>query len=242
MAIFTSFLTIYSVNYAMTKQRVMNSLCFCLVRGECNGEPDPRPTFAVAVRGPFAIAKMKEIIGSKMPLLDGPRATLSLRALYCSTNTEDKLFYCPSYSNQAAVQLSRLFAGRFTEDDVVAVEESNSSDKCKPCSPDCVPAQKPPAFLVASTRVAFYLLVSPLVPTRFFGELLHTCSLRGFVLHGVRRMRLTKRQGTSMGFSQLQFHVFCPSTGSTPVQSPTSSPPGSPARKKSSFSLENRKY
>ena len=179
---------------------------------------------------------MKKIIGSKIPLLDDPRETPSLRSLYCSTNTEDKLFYCPSYSNQAATQLSRVFGGRLTEDDVAAAE--GSSSKSKPSSPDSVPAQKPPAFLVSSTRVAFYLIISPLVPPSFFGELLHTCSLRGFVLHGIRRVQLSKRQGTSLGFSQLQFHLFCPSSGNTPVQSPSGSPPGSPARRKSNLSLE----
>ncbi len=206
------------------EQEVLDSRC------------DPQPTFSLVVRGPSAITKVKKIVGSKIPLLDNPREIPSLRSLYCSTNTEDKLFYCPSYSNQAATQLARVFGGRLTDDDIAGVEESSS--KSKPCSPDSVPAQKPPALLVSSTRVAFYLIVSPLVPPSFFGELLHTCSVRGFVLHGIRRAQLSKRQGTSLGFSQLQFHVFCPSSGNTPVQSPSGSPPGSPARRKSSFSLE----
>ena len=197
---------------------------------------EPQPTFVLAVRGPFAISKVKKIIGSKIPLLDDPGEVLSLRSLYCSINTEDRLFYCPSYSNQASTQLARAFGGRLTEGDILAVERSSS--KSKPCSPDGVPAQKPPAFLVSSARVAFYLIVSPLVPPGFFGELLHVCLLRGFVLHGIRRVQLNKRQGASLGLSQLQSHVFCPSSGNTPVQSPSGSPPGSPARRKSSFSLE----
>ncbi|XP_028401407.1 uncharacterized protein LOC114524506 isoform X2 [Dendronephthya gigantea] len=197
---------------------------------------DLQPTLNLAVRGPFAIAKMKKIIGSKIPLLDDRREIPSLRAIYCSTNTEDKSFYCPSYVNQATAHLARVFGGRLTEDDIRAVEDSN--DKPKPCSPDSVPAQKPPAFLVTSTRVAFILIISPLVPPSFLGELLHTCFLRGFVLHGIRRVQLSKRQGTSLGFSQLLMNVFCPSAGNTPVQSPSGSPPGSPARRNSNISLE----
>ena len=188
------------------------------------------------MRGPFAISKVKRIIGSKIPLLDDPGEIPSLRSLYCSINTEDRLFYSPSYSNQASTQLARVFGGRLTEGDIQAVERSSS--KSKPRSPDGVPAQKPPAFLVSSARVAFYLIVSPLVPPGFFGELLHICFFRGFVLHGMRRMQLSKRQGASLGLSQLQSHVFCPSSGNTPVQSPSGSPPGSPATRKSSFSLE----
>ena len=197
---------------------------------------EPQPTFVLAVRGPFAISKVKKIIGSKIPLLDDPGEIPSLRSLYCSINIEDRLFYCPSYSSQASTQLARVFGGRLTEGDILAVERSSS--KSKPRSPDGVPAQKPPAFLVSSARVAFYLIVSPLVPPGFFGELLHICFLRGFVLHGMRRVQLSKRQGASLGLSQLQSHVFCPSSGNTPVQSPRGSPPGSPARRKSSFSLE----
>ena len=195
-------------------------------------------TFVLAVRGPFAITKVKKMIGSKIPYLDDSREIPSLRSLYCSTSTEDKLFYCPSYSNQAATQLARVFGGRLTESDIVAVENNKSNSKSKPHSPEGVPAQKPHAFLVSSVRVAFHLIISPLVPPGFFGELLHICFLRGFVLHGMRRVQLSKRQGTSLGLSQLQFHVFCPSSGNTPVQSPSGSPPGSPARRRSSFSLE----
>ena len=191
-----------------------------------------QPTFAVAVRGPFAITKIKHIIGSKIPSLDDARRIQSLRSLYCSTNTEDKLFYCPSYSNQALAQLARVFGGRLTVDDIEA------HSKSKPCSPDSALAQKPPALLVSSTRVAFHLVISPLVPPSFFGELLHTCTLRGFALRGIRRVQLSKRQGANLGFSQLQFHVFCPSSANTPVQSPGGSPPGSPARRKSNLSLE----
>ena len=190
----------------------------------------------MAVRGPFAIMKMKHIIGSKIPSLDDAHKIDSLRSLYCSTNTEDKLFYCPSYSNQASTQLARVFGGRLTVNDIGAMEEACS--KSKPCSPDSALAQKPPALLVCSTRVAFHLVISPLVPPSFFGELLHTCILRGFVLRGIRRVQLSKRQGASLGFSQLQSHVFCPSSANTPVQSPSGSPPGSPARRKSNLSLE----
>ena len=197
---------------------------------------DPQATLNLAVRGPFAIAKMKKIIGSKIPLMDDPREMPSLRSLYCSTNTEDKLFYCPSYVNQATVLLARVFGGRLTEDDIQAVEDSDG--KPKSCSPDSVPAQKPPAFLISSTRVAFFLIVSPLVPPSFLAELFHTCFIRGFVMHGIRRVHLSIRQGTSLGFSQLLLNVFCSSAGNTPVQSPSGSPPGSPARRNSNFSLE----
>ena len=195
-----------------------------------------KPTFVLAIRGPFAISKIKKIIGSKIPLLDGTQGIPSLRSLYCFTNTEDKLFYCPSYSSQAATQLTRMFGGRLTEEDMAAAEVPGS--KAKPCSPDSVPAQKPSALLVSSSRVAVYLVVSPLVPPSFFGELFYICFLRGFVVHGIRRVQLSKRQGSCLGFSQLQFNIFCQSSGSSPVQSPSGSPPSSPARRKSSFSLE----
>ena len=210
-----------------------NSFLGCLDTSGCY---NAQHTLALAVRGPLAITKMKKIIGCKIPLLDDRREIPSLRSLYCSTDIEYKLFYCPSYSNQAATQLARVFGGRLTEADIARVEESNG--KPKPCSPDLVPAQTPPALLVSSTRVAFYLVISPLVPSSFLGELLQICFLRGFVLHGMCRVPLSKRQGASLGLSQLQCTVFCPLSGDSPFQSPSQSPPGSPARGKANLSLE----
>ena len=201
----------------------------------------PQHTLALAVRGPSAISKMKDTIGSKIPILDDPKEVPSLRSLYCSTMCEDKLFYCPSYSNQAAVNLARWFGGRVSERDLTCLEQMECNVNPESDSPlsDVLPVQKPPALLVASTETVFYLINSPLIPPSFLGHVLHICNIRGFTINGIRRMHLSKRQGNNLGLSQLQQAAFCPLTGNSPFQSPSESPPESPARGKVTFNFES---
>lgn len=199
----------------------------------------PRHTLALAVRGPSAISKIKAVIGPKLPILDYPKDVPSLRSLYCSTTCEDKLFYCPSYSNKAAVDLARWFGGRVSEDELPNHDECTIGAKSDSSLSDGVPAQKPPALLVSSTQTAFYLIISPIVPPSFLGHVLHICNVRGFSLRGIRRLHIYKRHGHNLGLSQLQQAAFCPLSANSPFQSPNESPPESPARGKVTFSFES---
>lgn len=186
------------------------------------------PCLAIAVRGPWAVEKVKTIIGSRISL-NSLQESPSLRSLYCSSG-EEKLFYCPSYVSQASAQLARFFGGRLMENYSQSIKETESS------SSESVPTQKPPSLLVASTRVSFFLVVSSLLPPAFLGELIDVCHKRGCGLHGIRRLQINKRQRESLGLSQ--FYTISSSFGSTPTSSPNESPPSSPVRRKSSFTTK----
>lgn len=71
-----------------------------------------------------------------------------------------------------------------------------------------LPTQRPPATLTATCRADIFLLVSPLVPTSYFGVLMAASQRRGYQIRGIKRLRLTQKMAGSLGKNFLHCHCF----------------------------------
>uniref|UniRef100_UPI00398F3AE4 dynein axonemal assembly factor 8 n=1 Tax=Pristiophorus japonicus TaxID=55135 RepID=UPI00398F3AE4 len=182
-------------------------------------DADPRPVLALALRGVNACALWMDIVGPSDPQLASVTDQHSINALYCKHRNEP-LLYSPHQESRVHWELCVWFGGRIPENGIVQVGIQNpgkkNSSRSRSNSPqgtgnntDPRETCRPPATLVATIKADIFLLVSPAVPPRCYGDVISVCTRRGFSLQGMRRLRLSPKRAGSLGIASKQIPVFC---------------------------------
>ncbi|XP_069502974.1 dynein axonemal assembly factor 8 [Ambystoma mexicanum] len=178
------------------------------------------PVLAIALRGTQARTMWQDICGPTDPQLACLTDCHSLNALYCQSR-EEPLLYSPHTDGRILQELCVWFGGRVPSDGVVHVGIQNPSSKSKPRSQSPsssdgeegflkgVALSRPPATLISTSKGDIFLSVSPAVPPSAYGDVISTCTRRGFVLQGVRRLRISTKRANMLSMSASQISVFC---------------------------------
>ncbi|KAJ1097248.1 hypothetical protein NDU88_002373 [Pleurodeles waltl] len=190
-------------------------------------EKDLPPVLVIALRGPRASTTWQDIIGPSDPQLACLTDHHSLNALYCQSRLKP-LLYSPHTESRIVQELCVWFGGRVPIDGVVQVgiqnpsSKSRSSSRCQ-SNPDAgegylkgVTMSRPSATLISTTKGDIFLAVSPAVPPSAYGDVISTCTRRGFALQGVRRMRMSSKRASMLSMSAAQIAVFCRAKPSCP--------------------------
>ncbi|XP_078519163.1 dynein axonemal assembly factor 8 isoform X2 [Lissotriton helveticus] len=178
------------------------------------------PVLVIALRGPRASTTWQDISGPSDPQLACLTDHHSLNALYCQSRAEP-LLYSPHTESRVLQELCVWFGGRVPSDGVVHVGIQNPSNKHRssshcPSNPDAgegflksVTMSRPSATLISTTKGDIFLAVSPAVPPSAYGDVISTCTRRGFTLQGVRRIRMSAKRASMLSMSAAQIAVFC---------------------------------
>ncbi|XP_074867038.1 dynein axonemal assembly factor 8 isoform X2 [Carettochelys insculpta] len=191
------------------------------------------PVLALGVRGPKARTTLQDIIGPSDPQLASVTDCASINAIYCRSQAEP-LAYLPHSDSHVLRELCLLFGGRAHCDGVLPVGVQIAAckyNKSRPPSPssnkadaeqeradpqDMAPS-RPPATLVSTTKGDVILVVSPAVPPHAYGDVISTCTQRGFILQGIRQQRLSPKRAIMLSMTTSQMTIFCPNkTSSSP--------------------------
>ncbi|XP_072125360.1 dynein axonemal assembly factor 8 isoform X1 [Mobula birostris] len=196
-----------------------------------DGNTTPRSVLALALRGVNAGTLWTDIVGPSDPQLAIVTDRHSINALYCK-HRDEPLLYSPHQESRIQWELCVWFGGRVPENGIVQVGIQNPAEKSslssRPNAPQCNNLRetcRPPATLVATVKADLFLLVSPIVPTRYYGDIISVCVRRGFVLQGLQRLRLSAKRAESLGIASDQIPVFC-RTGWFGALNPQLSAPG----------------
>ncbi|XP_059834817.1 dynein axonemal assembly factor 8 [Hypanus sabinus] len=180
-----------------------------------DGNTTPRSVLALALRGVNAGTLWTDIVGPSDPQLAIVTDRHSINARYCK-HRDEPLLYSPHQESRIQWELCVWFGGRVPENGIVQVGVQNPAKKSSLSSrsnaPRCTDLRetcRPPATLVATVKVDLFLLVSPVVPTRFYGDIISVCVRRGFILQGLQRLRLSLKQAESLAIASDQIPVFC---------------------------------
>ncbi|XP_078414864.1 dynein axonemal assembly factor 8 isoform X3 [Cetorhinus maximus] len=182
-------------------------------------DADSRPVLALALRGLNAGALWMDIVGPSDPQLASVTDQHSINALYCK-HRDEPVLYSPHQESRIHWELCVWFGGRIPENGIVRVGIQNPGRKNSLKSRshslqstgmhiDPRETCRPPATLVATIRADIFLLVSPAVPPRCYGDIMSVCTKRGFSLQGMRRLRLSPKRAGSLGIASMQIPVFC---------------------------------
>ncbi|XP_043567475.1 dynein axonemal assembly factor 8 isoform X2 [Chiloscyllium plagiosum] len=191
-------------------------------------DADPRPVLALALRGMNAGSLWMDIVGPTDPQLASVTDQHSINALYCK-HRDEPLLYTPHQKIRIYWELCVWFGGRVPENGIVRVGIQNPgtknslkyrSNSLQSTGIHIDPREtcRPPTTLVATIRADIFLLVSPAVPPRCYGDIISVCTRRGFSLRGIRRLRLSPKRAGSLGIASVQIPVFC-QTALTPHDS-----------------------
>uniref|UniRef100_A0ACB8FKL9 Uncharacterized protein n=1 Tax=Sphaerodactylus townsendi TaxID=933632 RepID=A0ACB8FKL9_9SAUR len=188
------------------------------------------PVLGLSLRGPNARAVLQNIMGPSDPRLASVTDSHSINAAYCTSRAQP-LAYLPHTDSRVHRELCVWFGGR------ACCEERLRSGACPPACKrskprpsdlqedtgqetsnleDVVPCTAP-ATLVATTKGDIILVTSPAVPPCTYGRVISTCTQRGFVLQGVKQLRLSPKQAFSLGMPANQVAAFCPGEASGPL-------------------------
>ncbi|XP_053899158.1 dynein axonemal assembly factor 8 [Malaclemys terrapin pileata] len=187
---------------------------------------------ALGLRGPKARSALQDIIGPSDPQLANMTDCGSINAIYCRSQAEP-LAYLPHTDSRVHRELCLLFGGRACCDEVLHVGVQNPAckyNKSRPQSPSSNRANadqeradlqdmalsRPPATLVSTTKGDVILVVSPAVPPHAYGDVISTCTQRGFTLQGIRQLRLSPKRAIMLSMTTSQMAVFCPNKTSSP--------------------------
>uniref|UniRef100_A0A452H2F3 Dynein axonemal assembly factor 8 n=1 Tax=Gopherus agassizii TaxID=38772 RepID=A0A452H2F3_9SAUR len=197
------------------------------------------PVLALGLRGPKAGSALQDIIGPSDPQLASMTDCGSINAIYCRSQAKP-LAYLPHTDSRVHRELCLLFGGRACCDEVLHVGVQNPAckyNKSRPQSPSFNRANadqeradlqdmalsRPPATLVSTTKGDVILVVSPAVPPHAYGDVISTCTQRGFTLQGIKQLRLSPKRAIMLSMTTSQMAVFCPNKTSSP-------PDGRPSR------------
>uniref|UniRef100_A0A8C3IBJ4 Dynein axonemal assembly factor 8 n=1 Tax=Chrysemys picta bellii TaxID=8478 RepID=A0A8C3IBJ4_CHRPI len=186
----------------------------------------------LGLRGPKARSALQDIIGPSDPQLANMTDCGSINAIYCKSQAEP-LAYLPHTDSRVHRELCLLFGGRACCDEVLHVGVQNPAckyNKSRPQSPSSNRANadqeradlqdmalsRPPATLVSTTKGDVILVVSPAVPPHAYGDVISTCTQRGFTLQGIRQLRLSPKRAIMLSMTTSQMAVFCPNKTSSP--------------------------
>ncbi|XP_044160366.1 dynein axonemal assembly factor 8-like [Bufo gargarizans] len=173
------------------------------------GDMKSLPVLAMALRGSHAGSTWESISGPCDPQLARQTDQNSLSALYGLTRESPLLHYSRTSGNILR-DLSHWFGGRIPSNGVLNTRISDPSGRSLPLRARQKVIASPPALLTATTRGDVFLVVSPTVPPRAYGDVIDTCCQRGFSIHGIRRLRLSAKRGAMFNLSAAQVSVFCP--------------------------------
>ncbi|XP_039348466.1 uncharacterized protein C16orf71 homolog isoform X2 [Mauremys reevesii] len=190
------------------------------------------PVLALGLRGPKARSTLQDIIGPSDPQLASMTDCGSINAIYCRSQAEP-LAYLPHTDSRVHRELCLLFGGRACCDEVLHVGVQNPAckyNKSRPQSPSSNRANadqeradlqdmalsRPPATLVSTTKGDVILVVSPAVPPHAYGDVISTCTQRGFTLQGIKQLRLSPKRAIMLSMTTSQMAVFCPNKTSSP--------------------------
>ncbi|XP_038276647.1 dynein axonemal assembly factor 8 isoform X2 [Dermochelys coriacea] len=204
------------------------------------------PVLALGLRGPKARNALQDIIGPSDPQLASMTDCGSINAIYCRSQAEP-LAYLPHTDSRVHRELCLSFGGRACCDEVLHVGAQNPAckyNKSRPQSPSSnrvnadqeradlqdMALSRPPASLVSTTKGDVILVVSPAVPPHAYGDVISTCTQRGFTLQGIRQLRLSPKRAIMLSMTTSQRTVFCPTKTSSPPDKRSSreEPPAEP--------------
>ncbi|XP_078095950.1 dynein axonemal assembly factor 8 [Mustelus asterias] len=199
-------------------------------------DADLRPALALALRGVNAGALWIDIVGPSDPQLASVTDQHSINALYCK-HRDEPILYSPHQESRIHWELCVWFGGRIPENGIVRVGIQNPGRKSSLKSRfqssgthiDSRETCRPPATLVATIRADVFLLVSPAVPPRCYGDIMSICTKRGFSLQGMRRLRLSPKRAGSLGITSMQIPVFCGTGAQIPHDSAGGHPTAEPS-------------
>ncbi|XP_006039205.2 uncharacterized protein LOC102376269, partial [Alligator sinensis] len=187
------------------------------------------PVLALSLRGPKARHTLQDIVGPSDPQLARVTDCSSISALYCRSRAEP-LVYLPRTDSRVNRELCLWFGGRVYSDTALHVGVQNPAckyNRSRPQSPSSCRTEErddlqgkalssAPTTLVSTTKGDVILVVSPTIPPHAYADAISTCTQRGFILQGIRRLQLSLKQATVLSMTTSQMAVFCPKKISSP--------------------------
>ncbi|XP_019363120.1 PREDICTED: uncharacterized protein C16orf71 homolog isoform X4 [Gavialis gangeticus] len=187
------------------------------------------PVLALSLRGPKARHTLQDIVGPSDPQLARVTDCSSISALYCRSRAEP-LVYLPRTDSRVNRELCLWFGGRIYSDTALHFGVQNPAckyNRSRPQSPSSCRTEEwddlqgkalssAPTTLVSTTKGHVILVVSPTIPPHAYADVISTCTQRGFILQGIRQLRLSLKQATVLRMTTSQMAVFCPKKTSSP--------------------------
>ncbi|XP_043089942.1 dynein axonemal assembly factor 8 isoform X2 [Puntigrus tetrazona] len=167
------------------------------------GECSHQPVLIMAFRGPHANSVWQEITGPSDPQLARRTDPASINALYHHSQ-DQPLLYSPRLASLVHLGLCLWFGGRIAENFLSTIQDSG--DRVVSCSHLL---NSSPASLCTTVKADLFLLVSPVVGPHCYSYILSGCAKTGFSLLGLQRVRISRKQSRSLGFTAKQVAVFC---------------------------------
>nr|XP_014351953.1 PREDICTED: uncharacterized protein LOC106706083 [Latimeria chalumnae] len=238
--IFISGLDICGVRLLYPQHDLLTSSTGNLPSSYTTKEGDLQPVLALSLRGTNACTVWQNIIGPADPQLASVTDQGSINAMYCKLCSEP-LLYSPRLDTRIHWELCVWFGGRVPEDGIVRVGVQNPNKEKSRSNTSSLPWAKragfetadhniqemaifrPPATLIATSKAGMFLVVSPTVPPNCYGDVISVCTLRGFVLQGLRRLRLSSKRACMLGISTKLISIFCQTPCSLNMDSKTDS-------------------
>ncbi|XP_070617104.1 dynein axonemal assembly factor 8 [Erythrolamprus reginae] len=188
-----------------------------ITRPSCSAPGKAAAMLALSLRGLNAQRVLQDILGPSDPQLARVTDSCSINALYCPSRAEP-LAYSPRTESRVHREMCFWFGGRRPSGDGSPARDGNRP-RCSFQKADGnqektglqeMAADRLSATLVSTTKGDLILLASPVVPPHGYGLVISTCTQRGFVLQGVKRLQLSLRRAHRLSMSASQVKVFCP--------------------------------
>lgn len=148
------------------------------------------PVLCLALRGVHARSVWIDVIGPSDPVLARRTDPMSLCAQYGGQSRDTCLLFCPRTPTRTAAEIVRWFGCRVAP--LVNVN-TNSSSTVAPL------VNRTVTTLVCHTQSSIFLVISPLILSRYLGLILDIVQQCGFQLTGVRRLFLTDQSAAYLG-------------------------------------------
>nr|XP_056722552.1 dynein axonemal assembly factor 8 [Euleptes europaea] len=152
------------------------------------------PVLALSLRGPNARGVLQDIVGPSDPRLARVTDRRSINAKYCASPAQP-LVYLPRTESRVHRELCVWFGGPSD----LQVDASQGTSNLEDVAPS-----EPPAALVSTTKGDIILVASPAVAPYAYGSVISTCTRRGFVLQGVKQLRLSPKKASLLGVPENQ--------------------------------------
>ena len=178
------------------------------------------PKLVIVVRGNNAIVRWIEEIGPSDPILARTTDPSSLRALFGGDLRSSTLISCVRSEMTSRYETVYYMGDRVNEIDSVTTSLTHSVANTMKKSglklqpfPGCLHQINNVLLpkIVCHTTSNILLICSPFCPVTAMGDILQTCSDRGFAVAGLKRQRLNKHKGKKLSFVDAnQLKVFTP--------------------------------
>ncbi|EDV29256.1 uncharacterized protein TRIADDRAFT_51377 [Trichoplax adhaerens] len=150
------------------------------------------PTLYIALRGPLAIEKCRQILGPLDANLARRTDPTSLSALYCSPIRQSNrpLVSCTNSKLRSLDELCQIFGGRIPLDQHGQVLT------------DTLNCQQDIFLLAACVETSIVLILSPWIPIDHLPQIIKLCLSHGFLLQDMHRTSLTHGQIASLSMQK----------------------------------------